>query len=291
MLPRALLLATLASAKKPLMPKCENQADALGASICGAMLKVGFYTCEVDFCPGCTHSEDGTHNPHAGVCNLSCDYCPTYAPTTQPSSYVPTTEFAPSYVPTGRPTRRPTAMDVTDPTRAPSYAPSRRPTSDEPSPRPTGAFPTRAPTGCENAADKALGDYTCAQWLAADGVDCSSVEGACDLACDACGPTRAPTMKYDKNSHLRPTFAADLYLPWVTPPPSPVPFVAAAYNASSVMIVAVVAAVLVGLLVAWRRRCKRDRPGGYAQFGEVREERAYEMPDSGLELPEFRRMT
>ena len=42
---------------------------------------------------------------------------------------------------------------------------------------------------------------------------------------------------------------------------------------------------LVSLCIAWRRKCIRDR--GYAQFGEVREERAYEMPDAGLELSDF----
>ena len=41
---RVLVLASaaLASAKKPLMPKCEDQADDIGASICQAMLAVGF---------------------------------------------------------------------------------------------------------------------------------------------------------------------------------------------------------------------------------------------------------
>ena len=38
--------AALAAAKKPLMPKCEDQADDIGASICQAMLNVGFYSCE-----------------------------------------------------------------------------------------------------------------------------------------------------------------------------------------------------------------------------------------------------
>ena len=63
---RMLVLVSLAAAKKPLMPKCEDQADELGAAVCQAMLspKLGFYTCEKDFCPTC----DG---PHAGVCNLS----------------------------------------------------------------------------------------------------------------------------------------------------------------------------------------------------------------------------
>ena len=42
---------------------------------------------------------------------------------------------------------------------------------------------------------------------------------------------------------------------------------------------------MVSLCIAWRRKCIRDR--GYAQFGEVREERAYEMPDAGLELSDF----
>ena len=32
--------------------------------------------------------------------------------------------------------------------------------------------------------------------------------------------------------------------------------------------------LLVSLCIAWRRKCIRD---SYAQFGEVREERAYEM--------------
>ena len=61
---RILVLVSLAAAKKPLMPKCEDQADDIGASVCQAMLAVGFYTCEKDFCPTC----DGVH---AGVCNLS----------------------------------------------------------------------------------------------------------------------------------------------------------------------------------------------------------------------------
>ena len=40
-MPRRMLVlaasAALAAAKKPLMPKCENQADDIGVSICQAM--------------------------------------------------------------------------------------------------------------------------------------------------------------------------------------------------------------------------------------------------------------
>ena len=277
---RALLLASaaLASAKKPLMPKCEDQADDIGAKVCKAMLAVDFYTCEKDFCPTC-------EGPHAGVCNLSCDYCPTYMPTVSPSSYTPTTQFAPSYNPTRRPTRRPTAMDVT-PTRQPSYEPSRAPTSLAPSKQPTGDFPTMAPSQCHNAADQALGEFTCAQWLASDGVDCSSVEGACALSCDECGPTSHPTMRYDMNSRGHPTYAFDGWrLEGRTEPPAPAGVVVAGGDASYFVGGAVVLGVLVSLCIAWRRKCIRDR--GYAQFGEVREERAYEMPDAGLELSDF----
>ena len=278
---RALVLAAsaaLAAAKKPLMPKCEDQADDIGASICQAMLAVGFYTCEKDFCPTC-------EGPHAGVCNLSCDYCPTYMPTVSPSSYTPTTQFAPSYLPTRRPTRRPTAMDVT-PTQQPSYEPSKAPSSYPPSLRPTGAFPTHSPTSCHNAADHALGEFTCAQWLASDGVDCSSVEGACALSCDECGPTSHPTMRYDMNSRGHPTYAFDGWrLEGRTEPPAPSGVVVAGGDASYFVFGAVVLGLLVSLCIAWRRKCIRDR--GYAQFGEVREERAYEMPDAGLELSDF----
>ena len=70
-------------------------------------------------------------------------------------------------------------MDV-PPTQQPSYEPSKAPTSYAPSKQPTGGFPTMAPSQCHNAADAALGEFTCAQWLASDGVDCSSVEGACE---------------------------------------------------------------------------------------------------------------
>ena len=60
---RALVLAAsaaLAAAKKPLMPKCEDQADDIGSTVCAGMLGIGFYTCEEDFCPTC-------EGPHAGV--------------------------------------------------------------------------------------------------------------------------------------------------------------------------------------------------------------------------------
>ena len=57
----------------------------------------------------------------------------------------------------------------------------------------------RIPATSHNAADHALGEFT-APMLASDGVDCSSVEGACALSCDECGPTSHPTMRYDMNS-------------------------------------------------------------------------------------------
>ena len=58
---RALLLVSLAAAKKPLMPKCEDQGpENSGTTVCAGMLAVGFYTCEKDFCPTC-------EGEHAGV--------------------------------------------------------------------------------------------------------------------------------------------------------------------------------------------------------------------------------
>ena len=75
---RMLVLVSLAAAKKPLMPKCEDQADDLGAAVCQAMLspKLGFYTCEKDFCPTCNDAE----------CAPSCDAGPPM-PTVSPSSH------------------------------------------------------------------------------------------------------------------------------------------------------------------------------------------------------------
>ena len=107
----------------------------------------------------------------------------------------------------------------------------RAPTSP-PSKQPTGDFPTLAPSQCHNAADAAR-EFTCAQWLASDGVDCSSVEGACALSCDECGPTSHPTMRYDMNSRGHPTFAFDGWrLEGRTEPPAPSGVVVAGGDAS-----------------------------------------------------------